>query len=349
MYICTHARTGLLRDDVLRLENVQYVQGLIQSEAAQAALRNAKNWRDEYSGGKSRGELGRNRERDVGRDRDMEFEENSSEEDEVRLGGERAESEIHGSSVNQDGKKTYEDKYSNADDASDGRVTYSRKRSKYENVNVNCKNDEEGKGRTEGGGGGGLGRRVSGGGLRVAVCDVNLGASAAASLLRDFVLPHMVTACECGCDSIDVEKIQKASEGNENKMQLERCLDLESNDNLCCLGSDGDDKDWSTGDGTISATDFATKCSISDTTSQKSNPSDPNTKRTRERECLCGGYVVLTLKLPKGAKNAHARSAADSARTVLTKAGCWDFKIVHLNANSSNERTLLCRFGGKRK
>ena len=27
-------------------------------------------------------------------------------------------------------------------------------------------------------------------------------------------------------------------------------------------------------------------------------------------------------------------------------ARCWDFKMVHLNANSRNERTLVCRIGG---
>jgi hypothetical protein len=32
---------------------------------------------------------------------------------------------------------------------------------------------------------------------------------------------------------------------------------------------------------------------------------------------------------------------------VLAAAPCWDFRMVHLNANSRNERTLVCRIGGK--
>ena len=321
MNICTHARTGLLRDDVLRLENVQYVQGLIQSAAAQAALRNVRNWRDECREGKSYGELEKNGERVGGRDREIEIEKYSNEEDVGHLG----ESDIRDISENQVHEKTNQDKnriYS-GNDATDGTVIYGR--------NVNCRSNE-----------GGGGRRVSDGGLRVAVCDVNLGASAAASLLRDFVLPHMVSACECICDRRKVEKLPNATERKEKKTQLAGCRNLDGNDEL---RGPGDDEDCCTGDSTVGATDCTTKCSISETTSNQSNISSSKI----ERECLCGGYVVLTLKLPKGAKNVQAQSAADSARAVLTRAGCWDFKIVHLNANSSNERTLLCRFGGKRE
>ena len=64
--------------------------------------------------------------------------------------------------------------------------------------------------------------------------------------------------------------------------------------------------------------------------------------------CSCGGYVVLTLKLVKNAKEHYIQNAIQGASKILRAAGCWDFRVVHLGANSKNERTLVCRFGDKK-
>jgi 23S rRNA U2552 (ribose-2'-O)-methylase RlmE/FtsJ len=66
------------------------------------------------------------------------------------------------------------------------------------------------------------------------------------------------------------------------------------------------------------------------------------------------GYLVLTLKLPKNPKEKHMLRAVATAMKLLAPAKndfaakygvCgWDFKVVHLNANSKNERTLVCKF-----
>jgi hypothetical protein len=69
----------------------------------------------------------------------------------------------------------------------------------------------------------------------------------------------------------------------------------------------------------------------------------------------CGtGYLVLTLKLPKNPKEKHMLRAVATTMRLLAPARnefaakygvCgWDFKVVHLNANSKNERTLVCKF-----
>jgi hypothetical protein len=63
----------------------------------------------------------------------------------------------------------------------------------------------------------------------------------------------------------------------------------------------------------------------------------------------CGGYVVLTLKLPKNSKEQHINNATNVAIKQLSAVNCHDFHVVHLQANSINERTLLCRVGGCRK
>ena len=49
-------------------------------------------------------------------------------------------------------------------------------------------------------------------GLRVVVCDVNAGPVAAATLLSLYVLPHMVRACQCYCDSNDKDVRNKKDE-----------------------------------------------------------------------------------------------------------------------------------------
>jgi len=53
-------------------------------------------------------------------------------------------------------------------------------------------------------------------------------------------------------------------------------------------------------------------------------------------------FVVMTLKMNKSPKQKHIDFARDQAVQILSPF-CHDFKLVHLNANSSNERTLICR------
>ncbi len=63
------------------------------------------------------------------------------------------------------------------------------------------------------------------------------------------------------------------------------------------------------------------------------------------------GYLILTLKLMKNPKEKHLRSAVKSVIEALSQgqegnAGVfgYDFRLVHLNANSQNERTIACKF-----
>jgi hypothetical protein len=70
------------------------------------------------------------------------------------------------------------------------------------------------------------------------------------------------------------------------------------------------------------------------------------------------GYLILTLKLLKNPKEKHINKAVKTVIDALSssvpaspQAGGsgwgvrgWDFKVVHLNANSRNERTVVCKF-----
>ena len=62
-------------------------------------------------------------------------------------------------------------------------------------------------------------------------------------------------------------------------------------------------------------------------------------------ECTCGGFVVLTLKLVKNAKENYIENSILKVSEILKNSGCYDFHVVHLGANSKNERTLVCRIG----
>ena len=62
-------------------------------------------------------------------------------------------------------------------------------------------------------------------------------------------------------------------------------------------------------------------------------------------ECTCGGFVVLTLKLVKNAKENYIENSIEKVSEILINSGCYDFHVVHLGANSKNERTLVCRIG----
>lgn len=61
--------------------------------------------------------------------------------------------------------------------------------------------------------------------------------------------------------------------------------------------------------------------------------------------CLVGAkyspFLIMTLKLMKSSKQKHIDFARDEAIRILSPY-CEDFKVVHLNANSSNERTIVC-------
>ena len=53
-------------------------------------------------------------------------------------------------------------------------------------------------------------------GLRIAVCDTNIGSIEAATLLSTFVLPHMSSACRCYCNSIDDNNDNNNNDDNDN-------------------------------------------------------------------------------------------------------------------------------------
>lgn len=108
-----------------------------------------------------------------------------------------------------------------------------------------------------------------------------------------------------------------------------------------------------------------------------------STARGREGVKECGGFVILTLKLPRNPSEKRIESSFRIACNILAgnetlspeghklresrrqsrggavRSGesgesgevatprCWDFRLVHLGANSRNERTLVCRIGGR--
>lgn len=143
-------------------------------------------------------------------------------------------------------------------------------------------------------------------GLRVAVCDVNTNAVAAATLLSSFVLPHMKDACRCYCFDHD---------GDSDSDGAGQTINDECNSRSSSSGSNSS-----------SSSSSEYKC------------------HNKNLQCNCGGYVVLTLKLVKNAKESYIKNAVDSASIILLSAGCYDFHTVHLGANSKNERSLICRF-----
>lgn len=202
-------------------------------------------------------------------------------------------------------------------------------------------------------------------GLRVAVCDVNIGAVTAATLLSSYVLPHMKDACKCRCSvsqgksythnqESSISSISSISSStrcdnsviNNFKNTLERNVDNDYIDNNCngknifeevtnqILNMSIDKKT-----SIRNSRNNIVKCSEKLTNNEKKSFIYKN-----NRKCYCGGYVVLTLKLVKNAKDSYIKNAVDSASVILAAAGCYDFHAVHLGANSRNERTLVCRF-----
>ena len=215
-------------------------------------------------------------------------------------------------------------------------------------------------------------------GLRVAVCDVNIGAVTAATLLSSYVLPHMRDACKCRC-SVSLGKSCTHNDGSSSSIRSGKNVvntsdnDLEEKvdycDNNYDNNNDDDDDNNNRGrnvnnngidirDNSIDeAKSQILKMSIDDTIHIRNSTNKiemcgknltNNEKKSitckKNRKCCCGGYVILTLKLVKNAKESYIKNAVDSASVILAAAGCYDFHAVHLGANSRNERTLVCRF-----
>ena len=64
---------------------------------------------------------------------------------------------------------------------------------------------------------------------------------------------------------------------------------------------------------------------------------------------MFSSYIILTLKLPKTPRRHDARENFIKKITskVIEKLECMscsDFKIIHLQSNSANERTLACKY-----
>ena len=57
------------------------------------------------------------------------------------------------------------------------------------------------------------------------------------------------------------------------------------------------------------------------------------------------GILVLTFKMQKNPSARSIAAAEAQVTSILRDIGGYDFKIVHLAANSKNERTLCCRIG----
>jgi hypothetical protein len=75
--------------------------------------------------------------------------------------------------------------------------------------------------------------------------------------------------------------------------------------------------------------------------STTSSSSSLSTSASSCEECSCGGILVLTLKLSKRPKEAQINRAVCAAKTALEALACWDFRVIHLGANSINERCVL--------
>jgi hypothetical protein len=196
------------------------------------------------------------------------------------------------------------------------------------------------------------------------VCDVNIGAATAAGLICKFVLPHMERACVCRCGS--------SSSNGGSKESGTSCIGSSGSSS----GSSGDNGSCDRGKCTSSGVcNDPVYDSLATTTSAPSpspslipNPSSTSTSssvsssqshrtarhlsrdnHSQRTNCSCCGYIVLTLKLVKNAKESYITRAVEAACGLLTEGGCWDYRVVHLGANSRNERTLVCRYGGARR
>ena len=165
-------------------------------------------------------------------------------------------------------------------------------------------------------------------GLRIAVCDTNIGSIEAATLLSTFVLPHMSNACRCYCNGIDDNNDNNNNDDNDN-----------NNDN---------NSNNKNNNGDNNSNNNNNKSNIKNINNNNYNNNNNNNNNYNNNNCsnFCGGYIVLTLKLVKNAKENYIQNAIKGASRILSDSGCFDFHIIHLGANSKNERTLVCRFNG---
>ena len=64
-------------------------------------------------------------------------------------------------------------------------------------------------------------------------------------------------------------------------------------------------------------------------------------------EALRKMFIDYPLKigdlLSKNPKELHINRAQNFLISSLSEFGCFDFKFTHLNSNSSNERTMICK------
>lgn len=186
--------------------------------------------------------------------------------------------------------------------------------------------------------------------IGICVCDVNIEPFLAAELLVDHVLPFMC----CGGGH--------SAESGGNSSRSCRCSNSCSFDNntygdMCSSGCSECSTSDSSGYVVLTlklprnpsarriATSFRIACNI---LSQHEN----NTS-TRGRQRLLNKqhpYPSPPSEHTRGKGHAAGGETETGRAWARARAApCWDFKMVHLNANSKNERTLVCRIGGRGK
>ena len=60
---------------------------------------------------------------------------------------------------------------------------------------------------------------------------------------------------------------------------------------------------------------------------------------------MSDGVIVMTLKLCKSPTTKFIESAVKAVKSILNESGkCFDYRVIHCNSNSSNERTIVCKY-----
>jgi 23S rRNA U2552 (ribose-2'-O)-methylase RlmE/FtsJ len=78
------------------------------------------------------------------------------------------------------------------------------------------------------------------------------------------------------------------------------------------------------------------------------NNNNNNNTAIDDANVCSDGILVLTLKLPKNPSSRYISKISNIVQNILTDSNreifvCYDIHIIHLNANTRNERTLVCR------
>lgn len=167
--------------------------------------------------------------------------------------------------------------------------------------------------------------------IGICVCDVNIEPFIAAELLVDHILPFMT-----GGDRSSIGRTDSSC-----------CTDSDS-----CTDSNGS-SDSNSG--------FASSGYVILTLKLPRNPSERRIDTSFKIACniLSQQEAVTSARgrrrlldrqipsIPQPPLNAPANPLNPPEIGGGGRAArCWDFKMVHLNANSRNERTLVCRIGG---